>query len=189
MKSIQKLVKAFKSLEGKTQFVAFTYTNKFTETAKRLIQINTNYENSLKSDLDIIPNVEYVQNDNYDRATFITAQAELMKSAKMSLGINDDTMNKADKQTHKNRSEGQINAYVKIVSNVKWNIEKEQLHIFAKEVRKTVITEGVYPTTNKRAKTKAKDYIKKSMKSSKYRTYIISNVGTIKINGDTLEIG
>ena len=186
---IQKLISIFKSLKGKTQFVGFTYTNKFNETAKRLIQINTSYENAVKKDLDIIPNVEYAQNDQYDRATFITAQAELLKSAKMTLGISDDTMNKTDKQTHKNRSEGQKNAYIPIAPNVKYNVEKQQLHIFAKEVRKTIITEGVYPTTNKRAKTKAKDYIKKSMKSSKYRTFIITNIDSINVNGDTLEIG
>ena len=186
--NIQRLIEIFKNSKG-AKFVAFTYTNKFNETAKRLIQINTIYENALKSDLDIIPNVEYLENDNYDRATFITAQAELLKSAKMSLGINDDTMNKSDKQTHKNRSEGQINAYVKIAPNVKYNVEKQQLHIFAKEVRKTIVTEGVYPTTNKRAKTKAKDYVKKTMKSSKYRNYVIANIDTIKLNGDTLEIG
>jgi hypothetical protein len=185
---IQRLIAHLKSLVGKSQFVSFTYTNKFGETAKRLIQINTIYENALTKDLEIIPNVEYVQNDQYDRATFITAQAELLKSAKMSLGINDDTMNKDDKQKHKNRSEGQKNAYIKIAPNMKYNTETQQLHIFAKEVRKTIITEGVYPTTNKRAKTKAKDFIKKSMKSSKYRTYIVSSIETIKLNGDTLEI-
>ena len=186
--SIQKLMGGFNNSKG-AKFVSFTYTNKYGEKATRLIQINTIYENALKSDLDIIPNVEYVQNDNYDRATFITAQAELIKSAKMSLGINDDTMNKVDKQTHKNRSEGQVNAYVKIAKNIKYNVEKQQVHIFAKEVRKTILEEGVYPNTNKRAKTKAKDYIKKSMKSSKYRNYVITSVEIIKLNGDTIEIG
>ena len=51
------------------------------------------------------------------------------------------------------------------------------------------MVEGEYPTTNKRAKTKAKDFIKKSMKSSKYRNYVISNLDEIKINGDTIVLG
>jgi len=185
--NIRNFMNEFNNSKG-AKFVSFTYTNKFGETAKRLIQINTIYENALKKDLEIIPNVEYVENDNYDKATFITAQAELMKSAKMSLGINDDTMNKTDKEKHSNRSEGQKNAYIQIAKNIKYNIEKQQLHIFAKEVRKTILVEGEYPTTNKRAKTKAKDFIKKSMKSSKYRNYIITSVGTIKLNGDTIEL-
>ena len=92
---LQRLVQALNNAKG-SKFVAFTYTNKFGEEASRLIQINTIYENALKKDLEIIPNVEYVENERFDRATFITAQAELMKSAKMSLGINDDTMNKTD---------------------------------------------------------------------------------------------
>ena len=32
-------------------------------------------------------------------------------------------------------------------------------------------------------------YVKKTMKSSKYRNYVITNIDTIKLNGDTLEIG
>jgi hypothetical protein len=184
---LRDLINAFNNSNG-AKFVAFTYTNKFGEVAKRLIQINTKYENALKADLGIIPNVEYVENDNFDRATFITAQAELLKSTKMSLGISDDTMNKEDKQKHSNRSEGQKNAYVPIAKNIKFNIEKSQIQIFAKEVRKTVVTEGEYPQTNKRAKTKAKDFIKKSMKSSKYRMYIISNIESVNVNGDTIEL-
>lgn len=184
---LQELINAFNGTKG-AEFVGFNYTNKFGETASRLIQINTIYENALKSDLDIIPSVEYVENDKYDKATFITAQAELLKSIKMSLGIDDGTANKVDKEKHSNRSNGQKNSYVKIANNVKFNIESQEIHIFAKEVRKTILVEGVYPKTNKRAKTIAKDFIKKSMKSSKYRTYIVHAIGTIKINGNTIEI-
>ena len=185
---LQELVNALNETKG-AKFVSFTYTNKFGEEASRLIQINTIYENALRKDLDIIPNVEYVENEKYDKATFITAQAELLKSVKLSLGIDDNTANKLDKEQHANRSNGQKNAYVSISKNVKYNIEKEQIHIFAKEVRKTVLVEGEYPPTNKRAKTMAKDDIKKHMKSSKYRTYIISNIDRIKVNGDTIILG
>ncbi len=186
---LQRLVQALNNAKG-SKFVAFTYTNKFGEEASRLIQINTIYENALKKDLVSIPQVEYVQNDKFDRATFITAQAELLKSIKMSLGINDDTMNKSDKETHSNRSNGQKNAYVKVAKNMKFNLEKQQLHIFAKEVRKTILVEGEYPQVKKRAKTMAKDFIRKQMKSSKYRNYVISNLdGYIKISGDTIVLG
>ena len=185
---LQKLIKTLNETKG-AKFVAFTYTNKFGEEASRLIQINTIYENALRKDLDIIPNVEYVENDIYDKATFITAQFELLKSIKMSLGIDDGSMNKIDKEKHSNRSEGQKSAYVQIAKNIKYNVEKGQIHIFAKEVRKTVLIEGEYPETNKRAKTVAKDFIRKQMKSSKYRNYVISNIDEIKTNGDTIVLG
>lgn len=185
---LQRLVQALNNAKG-SKFVAFTYTNKFGEEASRLIQINTIYENALSKDLAIVPEVEYVQNDKFDRATFITAQAELLKSIKMSLGISDDTMNKTDKDTHSNRSNGQKNAYVQVAKNMKFNLEKQQLHIFAKEVRKTILVEGEYPQVNKRPKTMAKDFIRKQMKSSKYRNYVISNLDEIKINGDTIVLG
>jgi hypothetical protein len=184
---LQELIKAFNAEKG-AKFVSFTYTNKFGEVASRTIQINTIYENALRKDLDIIPNVEYIENDKYDKATFITAQAELLKSAKMSLGIDDGSANKEDKEKHSNRSNGQTDAYVKIANNIKYNIENGQIHIFAKEVRKTVLTEGVYPEVKKQKKTIAKDDIRKHMKSSKYRNYIVTEVQTIRLNGDTIEI-
>ena len=98
-------------------------------------------------------------------------------------------MNKIDKEKHSNRSEGQKSAYVQIAKNIKYNVEKGQIHIFAKEVRKTVLIDGEYPETNKRAKTVAKDFIRKQMKSSKYRNYVISNIDEIKTNGDTIVLG
>jgi len=185
---LQKLVKVFNSTKG-SRFVSFTYTNKFGETSSRLIQINTIYENALKKDMDIVPNVEYVQNDKFDRATFITAQAEILKSLKMSLGIDDGTMNKVDKDKHSNRSNGQKDAYVQVAKNIKFNLEKEKLIIRAKDVRKTILVEGTYPTVNSRPKTIAKRFIQKQMKSSKYRNFILTELDSIKVNGDTIEFG
>jgi hypothetical protein len=183
---IRDLIKAFNSESG-SKFVAFTYTNKFGEVAKRLVQINTVYENALTKDLDIVANVTYVQNDNFSEATFNVAKEEILKSLKLSLNLENDAT-KEEKEKHENRSKGQTDAYVKIAKNIKYNIETQQLYIFAKEVRKTVITEGTYPVTNKREKTKAKDFIKKSMKSNEYRMYVISEINSIKLNGDTIEL-
>jgi len=100
----------------------------------------------------------------------------------------DNDASKEEAEKHSNRSNGQSNAYIKIAKNIKYNVETSQIYIFAKEVRKTILTEGVYPQTNKREKTKAKDFIKKSMKSSQYRTYVISEVQSVKLNGDTIEL-
>lgn len=183
---IQDLINAFDGSKG-AKFVAFEYTNRFNETAGRLIQINTNYENAVKKDLDIIANVEYVENDQYDLNTFRLAQSELIKSAKKTLG-DTEGLSKDEIEKHENRSKGQTDAYVKIAKNIKYNVEKQQIYIFAKEVRKNVITEGVYPHVNKQSKTIAKDFIKKSMKSSKYRNFVVTNINGIKVNGDTIEL-
>jgi hypothetical protein len=188
MQKLQKLVKALNEAKG-AKFVSFTYTNKQGEKANRLIQLNTIRENALKKDLNIIPNVEYVENDKFDKTTFITAQLELIKSTKMKLGIGDSSISKVDKEKYANRSNGQKDAYVQVAKNMKFNLENQQLHIYAKEVRKTILVEGVYPTVNSRPKTIAKRFIEKQMKSSKYRTYILSNFDKIKINGDTIELG
>jgi hypothetical protein len=184
---VQKLINALNSVKG-TQFISFTYTNKQGEKATRLIQLNTSYANALTKDLHIIPSVEYVQNDKFDLATFETAKVELLKSCKLSLGISDESISKVEAEKHSNRSNGQKDAYVQIAENVKYNIETQQVSIFAKSVRKTVLIEGVYPIVKQQKKTIAKDFIKKEMKSSKYRMFVISQINEIKINGDIIEI-
>lgn len=186
---IQELINAFNGSKGAT-FVAFEYTNRYGEKASRLIQINTKYQNAVQKDLDeVIPNVEFEEDNGFDRATFVLAQAELIKSAKNSLGIDDGTVSKVEQENYANRSNGQKNAYVQIAKNIKFNIEKQQLMIFAKEVRKAIITEGNYPTVNSRPKTLAKRFIQKKMKSTKYRNYVITNIEEIKVNGNTIELG
>jgi hypothetical protein len=183
---IRDLINAFNSEKG-SKFVAFTYTNKYGEVAKRIVQVNTSYENALAKDLQIVSDIIYVENDNFSEAVFNTAKAEVLNSIKMSLQMDNDA-SKEEAEKHSNRSNGQSNAYIKIAKNIKYNVETSQIYIFAKEVRKTILTEGVYPQTNKREKTKAKDFIKKSMKSSQYRTYVISEVQSVKLNGDTIEL-
>jgi hypothetical protein len=182
---LKKLISAFKG--NGTQFVGFTYTNKQGETSKYVIQTNTSYENALKKDLALVPTLEYVETEKFDKETFETAKDEIVKSLKMSLGKLDETMTKTEIEQHQNRSNGQKDAYISIAPNVKYNVENMEVHIFAKKHQKTVLVEGVYPVVNSRAKTIAKDSIRKHMKSTQYRTFIITNVETIKVNGDTIE--
>lgn len=186
-KMIQDLITALNDSKGAT-FVAFEYTNRFGEVAGRLIQINASYESALRKDIDTVPNVEYVENELYDKATFILAQSEILKSLNLSLG-NEENANKTEVDQFNNRSNGQKDAYIPIAKNVKYNVENQTLMLFAKEIRKNVITEGVYPTVNSRAKTLAKVFIKKTMKSTKFRSYKIEEISSIKVNGDTIELG
>jgi len=183
---LKKLIKAFK-VNG-TKFVGFTYTNKADETSKYVIQTNTSYENSLKKDLNHVPTLEYVETDKFDKETFETAKLEIVKSLKMSLGKLDETMTKNEIEQHSNRSNGQKDAYISIAPNVKYNVEKMEVHIFAKKHQKTILVEGTYKSVKSRAKTIAKNVIKKDMKSTQYRNFIITNIESVKVNGDTIEI-
>jgi len=183
---IQELINAFNNSNG-AKFVAFEYTNRFGEVAKRLVQINTIYENALKKDLEIVPAVEYEANDKFDHETFVIAKSEIIKSTNASLGKM-SLMSKEEATKFENRSNGQKNAYVQIAKNIKYNIETQEIMFFAKEIRKTIVVEGDYPETNSRAKTLAKRFIQKQMKSTKYRTYKLSNIESVKLNGDTIEL-
>jgi len=184
---IQDLITALNNSKGAT-FVAFQYENRFGEVAGRLIQINASYESAIRKDIDTVPNVEYVTNEAYDKATFILAQSEILKSLNLKLGVTENA-NKTEIEQFNNRSNGQKDAYIPIAKNVKYNVENQTLMLFAKEVRKNIITEVVYPVVNSRAKTLAKVFIQKTMKSSKFRSYKIENITSIKVNGDTIELG
>jgi hypothetical protein len=182
---LKKLINAFNG--NGTKFVGFTYTNKQDETSRYVIQVNTDEKVAIKKDLVLVPTLEYVQNEKFDKETFETAKEEIVKSLKMSLGKLDETMTKAEIEKHQNRSNGQKNAYISIAPNVQYNVEKMNVVIWAKKHQKTVLVEGVYPIVNSSAKTIAKNAIKKHMKSAQYRKFIVPNIETMKVNGDIIE--
>jgi hypothetical protein len=55
-------------------------------------------------------------------------------------------------------------------------------------VNKVVHLEGFYSEKNKRALTVAKDELRKLLKTSKFRQFIMADATTFKANGETLEI-
>ena len=98
------------------------------------------------------------------------------------------TISDKQKKDHESYSQGQTGAYVTLSSGLKWNTEKQCLYVFGTSVRK-VITEKVEKKDTRRPLTRAKDEIRKNMKSSKYRNFKLDNIeGTLRMNGEVLEI-
>ena len=180
MITIQNFVNEFRKLEGKgARFIGFNYTNKEGELSKRVVNVGVSYENMLKKDLEILKTVSYTPSPLYTKADWDLAKAELKKSLENSL----------DPAVTNARSEAQKDAYIWIADGLRWHIDNKELHITGASHSKTVIVAGTYKTVNSRAKTIAKNDIKKNLKSDKYRTFVIKNLsGTLKINGDTIDI-
>ncbi len=71
---------------------------------------------------------------------------------------------------------------------VKIHKETGSLNLAGILVRKDVIVPGVYKTVNSAPLTLARRSIEKTLPSGKFRTYSLENVGTIRLNGETLTI-
>ena len=179
MKSeLQKLVDLFKNY--KVGFVSIKgYTNRYGEVTNRTINVGFSYENLKKSDLNTLTEgVDYVESERYTRTDWESAIAELKNSA-----INPDV----------NKSRGQKEAYIKLTpsGSVRYGVNTEKIYIdgLLLEGTKEVLQEGNYPTVNSRPKTIAKNTIKKEyLKQSKINRFIYTEIGNLKMNGETLEI-
>lgn len=86
------------------------------------------------------------------------------------------------------QSQAQTNAYVYVNKGMKVLKETGHLYVSGFVIAKTVLTEGIYPTVNKQAKTIIKDAVKNhlNLKMLKYRTFIFKDAESYKINGTEL---
>ncbi|NIQ16489.1 MAG: hypothetical protein GTO02_19475 [Candidatus Dadabacteria bacterium] len=150
------------------------YTNKQGEVECALINVGVSYENAKKKDVEYLADLD-VSTLGSDLPTSLLEEA---RQALLGAIIS----------PNKKRSEAQKNAYTHVTNGVKVHNENGQLYIFGMKVRKTTIVEGEYKEDTRRPLTKAKDAIRKTMKSTQYRQFIVPNFDTVSVKGDTLEI-
>jgi hypothetical protein len=171
------LLDAFMNYKG-IGYVSLQYRNAQKELSKCLYNVGAKLENAKKRDIKTLTEgIAYVHSELYTKADWDMALTESMKSL-----VSPDKV----------RSDGQINAYAvvnKSNGSVRVNYETLEIYLFAKQEDKVVLEKGEYPVVNSRAKTIAKNVIKKSLMSAKFRTLIIRNmVGTVKINSQVINI-
>lgn len=188
LKNIAKLIANLNTITG-ISFVSTTYTNKENELATYLFNVGVDYKTAQAKDLEAILDAEYTENDKYTKEVFETAKAEMVKSLRISLGIDAEDITKADKEKHANRSKGQKNAYTVLDNGLKVHNETGAVYVFGMKVKKNVITEGDYKADTRRPKTIAKDDMRKGMKSTQYRQFEIENAEQFKLKGETVYFG
>ena len=88
------------------------------------------------------------------------------------------------------RSTAQAQAWIKLNESgtIKICKETEEVSIFAVRVRKTVTQKGVYKEVKSRPLTLAKRYVEKTLSLMKPQYFKLSNTGSVKVSGDTIEI-
>lgn len=174
MKILNALTTLFGSLQKITgcSFVSILYTNKDGEVQKTLINVGVSYANAKEKD------IEYLKNLDVKSVKSTQGVALLEEARKSLLGalISPDKV----------RSEGQLNAYTYLTNGLKIHNETNALYVVGMVVKKEVIKEADYKADTRKPLTIAKDDIRKELKSTKYRTYDLSNMSTVNLKGETL---
>lgn len=185
-----KFIKQFENLKKTgARFIRINnYVTATNEVANYTVNVGISVENAKKSDLEALQTcdkvvlVELAKSKNIELSVFEAALNEMIISGEKNLSANIDE--------HTNQSKGQIDAYIPIVPGLKLCKETMALHIFGQVVKKDVIIKGEYKTVKSSDKTLAKEMIKTALnlRAHKFRTYILNNVGNVKINGETFEV-
>jgi hypothetical protein len=168
------LCQAIKKSPNGVSFVSINgYTNSQNEISNNLINIGASYEKAKQKDIDTLKNLDLTQLDTKSSIINLEiARTELLNSL-----IAPD----------QNRSNGQKDAYTNICTGLKVHDVTGELYIWGFRENKTVIQEGVYKTVNSSAKTIAKNELRKLLRTGKFKQYKITNMSTMKLNGETLE--
>jgi glutaminase len=167
---INSLVNVTKKVLNSPTGVSFVnikgYESTKNEISNQLINVGASYPNAVSKD------IEYLE--NLDVNTLETSLCkDLLNEAKLALI-------KGLKTPNKNRSQAQKDAYKILTKGIKVHNENRKLYIYGYLVSKDVIQKGTYQKVNSRPLTIAKRFLKKNMRTAKFRHFIIEMSNSIK---------
>ena len=159
------------------------YCNQRDEISNYLINCGIAYRSLLESDAAFINFVDLSVFDfatNIDDETATTAFDEIRQSINQNISDNIEH--------HSTMSRVQLKLYDTILPNIKVHKQTGVTYLTGYVVNKQIIRAGHYPTVNSRPKTIAKNTIKRQLRTSKYRQFLVHNIGEIRLNGNTLQL-
>ena len=179
---------AVKTIKG-TSFVGVqNYENSNGEISNQTFLVGINYGKLLENDLktllafDIQPLIA-----KYDKDIVSKAYSELLVSlTKRTATEFEKEILRASNDSTINRSDAQADAFKSVAKGLK--SKDGSLYIYGLCVKKTVLVEGDYPTTQSQLKTIVKNEIKRSanLKELKYKQFKLGEFETLKIQGLSL---
>ncbi len=174
IKVIANVQKAVLSTPNGVSFCSIkNYTNQEGEVSDYVFNVGVSYENAVKKDIQFLNDLDVTTME------WQSAMVDIIK-AKQELISSLEAPSKA-------RSEGQKDAYTYINECVKIHNETGLIYISGMKVSKKVKEAVDYGEDRRKPLTKAKDEIRKLMKSTKYRNFIFSPSGmSIKISGEEI---
>jgi hypothetical protein len=168
-----KLIENLQSITG-VSFVSITYTNEQNEKQHTTFNVGVDYDKAKQKDLEYLKNLDITTLDS-------GLSLDILTEATQSL-IND-----FEKTTSKEKTV--TNNFIHISNGLKFHTEKHELYVYGMQIKKTVLSEGEYKEDTRKPLTRAKDEIRKHLRTSKYRQYRIEKAEQFKIKGDTLVFG
>ena len=189
MKNGKKFFDSFENLNGVSFIRINNYIAKTTgEVANHTINIGLSVKNAKETDLMRLKACNDKDLIMISTASSIAvdicrvALTEMLASAEKNLSEN--------KEERTNQSNGQADAYIYITSAIRIHKDTQELHIFGQAINKVVLVKGEYKSVNSSDKTLAKNAIKKhlDLRSDKFRDFIVANVESVKMNGETIDI-
>ena len=90
-----------------------------------------------------------------------------------------------DVQTFINRSKGQTDSYEVLNNGLKYNYTKGFYYVFGYQMKDKTVVSGEQKTDTRGTVTKAKDWLRTFMKSTKYRTFVIDNIFSLSAMGES----
>jgi hypothetical protein len=150
------------------------YTNKQNEVSNNLINVGMSYENAKVKDIEFL--------ENLPKDLVFKSPANLIEEART-------TLIAAFLAPDKARSEGQIDAYERIINGLKVHKETGILYLYGYRQKKDIIKEGdPKKPVNSAPLTIAKDELRKHLRTGKFTQYALEIGNDIKANGETLEL-
>ena len=161
-----------------SRFARITYTNKHGETFRETIILGADYGRMLR--------------DNYALLLTLSAPAgsieakaieELTKSAEASLQGSNPLNTNVD-------TFEAVEVDGEAIRGLKRHTVSRELYVDGLSVKgsREVLVAGVYPTVNSRPLTIAKDAIRNTLATARYRRYKFTSFARVALNGDVLEV-
>jgi hypothetical protein len=162
-----------KSLTNVTFCSVKGYVNDEGEKADYLINIGVNYQTAKQKDIKFLTELDITTMEwNCPKIDILKAQTELLNSL-----INPSQA----------RSQAQKDAYIHINEALKLHADTLELYVFGSKVKKTIVEAVEYGEDTRKPLTKAKDELRKLMKSTKYRQFKFKLNGmSMRTNGEEL---
>jgi hypothetical protein len=189
MKNGKKFFDKFDGLNGVTFISINNYEAKTSgEIANHTLNVGISVENAKQTDLNRLN--ACTDKDVKDIATSSKIDLETVKIALAEMIVSATKNLSADLSNRTAQSQAQTDAYLHITSAIKMHKETGLFHIFGQHINKKVLVAGTYKSVNSSDKTLAKTAIKKhlDLRTEKFRTFIVENIQSVKMQGETLEI-
>ena len=180
MKNIQEVLKSVLSIFSITQSIqsTFTYTSKGSgEVSKVVVDHTADFDKLYRDDVLTLTNIINSTKSSMELVAAEELKASLLKSLEVGIGHNPRNPHKNVNWVYFNDKKGRR------IRGIKMNPDTFEVLVKGVVVHKDVLDKGTYKTVKSRQKTIAKNKLRKMLKSSKIRNYLLPRAEGMMING------